>query len=289
MICPAPRVITFDIGRPPTDRFTTAEPLCIAEMLSLIEELADLGVERIRLLLHNVEALDDFERLIHYARGRRCKVTAVCRAAADAASITAIAAAKPDAIAVPLHSHTADIHRAVAGEIDWSQSIYLARTVRETGMALEIETTITSGNALPLLPLSEVVESLHAASWHLDFSRARLSDAIATSAATALVHIAASGRMRVSVHELPLLRGIVRRHAAGLPPATPPLVVTTGVTDTMHVSWSGDVQTGGVVVGNVRAQTLDTIQELSRARRKPRLRGGAEIAEVRGSLLRASA
>jgi len=249
------RLIVLDVGNKPAERLPKIEPLCIAEMLSLIEELADLGVERIRLLLHDAEAIDDLERLIEYARRRRCAVTTVCRTHADAASIATIAGARPDAIAIPLHSHTADVHHAVGSEIEWSESIHLATTVHETGIPLEIETAITPRNALALMPLGEVVESLHAASWHLDFSRVRLSDAIATAAATALVHIAASGRLRISVHELPLLRRGDRNLA---------LVTTTGADEAMHVSWSGDVRTGGVILGNVRVQTFDTIQELSR-------------------------
>jgi hypothetical protein len=273
-----PRLVTLDIGHRSIDRHAKTEPLCIDEMLSLIGELADLGVGRMRFLLHDVEAIDDLERLIQYARGRRCATTAVCRTHADAASIAAIACARPDAIAIPLHSHSADVHDAVGSEIEWSQSIHLATAVHETGMPLEIETAIEPRNALPLMPLSEVVESLHAASWHLDFSHARLSDGIATSAATALIHIAASGRLRVSVHELPFLHQIVRQHASGLP-----LMAITGAADTMHVSWSGDVRRGGrdIVVGNVRIHALDTIQELSRA--------DAALRYATGYQLRASA
>jgi hypothetical protein len=266
MISPA-RIVTLDVGHRLVDRRTMVEPLCIDEMLSLIGELADLGVERMRFLVHDVEAIDDLERLIPYARRRRCAVTAVCRTHVDTASIVAIAEAGPDAIAVPLHSHIADVHRAVGSEIAWSQSIHLATTVLDTGIPLEIETTILPRNVLPLMPLSEVVESLHAASWHLDFSNARLSDALATSAATALIHIAANGRLRISVHELPFLRTIVLQHAAGLPAATPPLVATTSAAEAMHISRTGDVRTSnaGILVGNVRAQALDTMQEPSRA------------------------
>lgn len=255
-----PRLITLDVGRTPADRQTTREPLCIDEMLSLVEELADLGVARIRLLLHDVGAVDDLERLIPYARRRRCAVTVVCRTHADAASIGIIAEARPDAIAIPLHSHTADIHNSIDGQIGWSGSIHLAAAVHETGIPLEIETAVTPRNALPLMPLSEVVESLHAASWHLDFSRARLSDALATSAATALIHIAANGRLRVSVHELPFLRQIVRQHATLLQ-----VLMMTDAAEAMHVSSSGDVRSGGIVVGNVRIQTFEAIQERSRS------------------------
>jgi hypothetical protein len=257
----SPRIITLDIGHRSIDRRPTAEPLCIDEMLSLIGEFADLGVERMRFLLHDVKAIDDLERLIQYARRRRCAVTVVCRTHADAASIVAIAEVEPDAIAIPLHSHTADVHHAVGSEIEWSQSIHLATTVHETGTPLEIETSILRTNALPLMPLSEVVESLHAASWHLDFSNARLSDALATSAATALIHIAASGRIRISVHELPFLRQIVLQHAAGLPAATPPLVATTSAAEAMHVTWAGDVRTteADIFAGNIRLQALAVI------------------------------
>ncbi|HEX7680332.1 MAG TPA: radical SAM protein [Thermoanaerobaculia bacterium] len=255
-----PRLITLDVGRPSAGRQTKREPLCIDEMLSLAEELADLGVARMRLLLHDVSAIDDLERLTAYARRRRCAVTVVCRTHADAASIGAIAEAMPNAIAIPLHSHTADIHKLVDGGIDWSWSVHLATAVHETGIPLEIETAITPGNALPLMPLSEVVESLHAASWHLDFSHARLSDAITTSAATALIHIAARGRLRVSVHELPFLRQIVRQHTVLLP-----LLMMTDAAEAMHVSSSGDVRVNDIIVGNVRVQTFDTIQERSRS------------------------
>jgi len=259
-----PRLITLDVGRTPAERQSRREPLCIAELLSLIEELANLGVARIRLLLHDVEAIDDLERLIQYARRRRCAITTVCRTHADAASIATIAEAGPEAIAIPLHSHMADVHHAVGSEIEWSQSIHLATAVHETGLPLEIETTITSQNALPLMPLREVVESLHAASWHLDFSSSRLTDAIATTAAVTLIHIAASGGMRVSVHELPFLRQIVRRH-----PTLPVVLTVSGAEEGMHVSWSGDVRSNGIVIGNVRVQTFDTIQELSRGYRSP--------------------
>jgi len=255
-----PRLITLDVGRSSAGRQTKREPLCIDEMLSLAGELADLGVARMRLLLHDVNAIDDLERLTAYARRRRCAVTVVCRTHADAASIGAIAEARPDAIAIPLHSHTAEIHKLVGGGIDWSWSIHLASAVHETGLLLEIETAITPGNALPLMPLSEVVESLHAASWHLDFSQARLNDAISTAAATALIHIAASGCLRLSVHELPFLRQIVRQHATLLP-----LLLMTDAAEAMHVSSSGDVRVSGIVVGNVRVQTFDTIQERSRS------------------------
>jgi len=152
------RLIVLDVGNKPAERLPKIEPLCIAEMLSLIEELADLGVERIRLLLHDAEAIDDLERLIEYARRRRCAVTTVCRTHADAASIATIAGARPDAIAIPLHSHTADVHHAVGSEIEWSESIHLAAAVHETDIPLEIETAITPQNALALMPLSEVVD-----------------------------------------------------------------------------------------------------------------------------------
>lgn len=256
MTCQVPRFITLDVGRPSDGRPTKREPLCIDEMLSLAGELADLGVARMRLLFHDVRAIDDLERLTAYARRRRCAVTVVCRTHADAASIRDIADARPDAMAIPLHSHTAEIHKRVDGGIDWSWSIHLASAVHETGIPLEIETAVTPGNALPLMPLSEVVESLQAASWHLDFSHARLNDAVSTSAATALIHIAARGRLRVSVHELPFLRRIVRQHAPLLP-----LLTMTDAAEAMHVSSAGDVRVSDLVVGNVRVQTLDTIQE----------------------------
>ena len=255
-----PRLITLDVGRPSAGRQTKREPLCIDEMLSLTGELADLGVARIRLLLHDVSAIDDLERLTAYARRRRCAVTVVCRTHADTASIGDIADARPDAMAIPLHSHNAEIHKLVDGGMDWSWSIHLASAVHDSGIPLEIETAITPGNALPLMPLSEVVESLHAASWHLDFSHARLSDAITTSAATALIHIAARGHLHVSVHELPFLRRIVGEHAT-----LPGALMMTDAAEAMHVSSSGDVRVNDVVVGNVRVQTFDTIQERSRS------------------------
>ena len=157
MTAQVPRLITLDVGRTLAERQSKREPLCIAEMLSLIEELADLGVERIRLLLHDVEAIDDLERLIQYARRRRCAVTAVCRTHVDAACIATIAEAGPDAI------------------------------------------------------------------------------------------------------ELPFLRQIVRPHST-----LPVVPALSGADEAMHVSWSGDVSSGGIVLGNVRVQTFDTIQELSR-------------------------
>lgn len=58
MIC-HPSLVTLDIGHRSIDRHAKIEPLCIDEMLSLIGELADLGVERMRFLLHDVEAIDD--------------------------------------------------------------------------------------------------------------------------------------------------------------------------------------------------------------------------------------
>lgn len=280
-----PRLVTLDIGRPSIDRQTAVEPLCIDETLSLIGELADFGVERMRFLLHDAEALDDLERMIQYARRRRCAVTAVCRTHVDTASIAVIAGAGPDAIAIPLHSHIADVHHAVGNEIEWSQSIHLATTIHDTGIPLEIETAILPMNVLPLMPLSEVVESLHAASWHLDFSNARMSDALATSAATALIHIAASGRMRITVHELPFLRAVVLQHAAGLPAATAPLVATTSAAEAMHISQAGDVHTSGtgILLGNARVQTLDTMQELSPACVARMYEAGRQLHALRAS------
>jgi hypothetical protein len=55
-----------------------------------------------------------------------------------------------DAIAIPLHSHTADIHKSVDAGDRLEPEHHLATAVHETGIPLEIETAITARNALPL-------------------------------------------------------------------------------------------------------------------------------------------
>jgi len=266
MIRPTPRLVVLDLGHPSPDRLSGAtERLCIAELLSLVNELADLGVGETRLVLHDIDALDDLARLIEYARRRRCSVTAVWLARADAGAIGEVASAKPDAIAVPLHSHTAATRQANDGKVmDWNGSIHLAAAVRSTGSPLEIETAMVPTNALPILPLSEAVESLHPASWRLDFSHARLTEASAAAVATAIAQVAELSHMHVSVHELPALRRLIMQRPTQLLPAHQALLATTGAAESMHITWSGDVQNDGdLVAGNVRLQTLAAIYQRS--------------------------
>jgi hypothetical protein len=262
----SPCLVTLDIGRSTYDQAAGSEPLCFAEQLSIVDEIADLGVGQLRLLFHDREEIESVVRLTEYARRRRCAVTVVLRTEVEESLIREISALKPAAIAIPLHSHAAALHQAIAGRvIEWSRSIHLAAAVWESGAELEIESAIATQNAFPLQPLCEVVEALHASSWRLDFSRSSLPHGTATAAANAIVHAASACRTRITVHDLPLLRGILRR-PLGEPQRNPPFLTTTASADSMHLTWFGDVRTGETatpIAGSVRIQTLAAIYELS--------------------------
>ena len=269
MIFPTPRLVVIDLGRPSFGHEgEAAERLCIDELVSIVNELADLGIAETRLVLHDLDAIDDLARLIEYARRRRCSVTAVWRAPGDGAEIADIARAKPDAIAIPLDTTVAAIRmrRADRNVLEWSRSVLLAEAVRVTGAPLEIETQILPGHSVPILCLSEVVESLRPASWRIDFSHARLTEPAAAAVAAAIAEVAEQGHVHLSVHELPPLGRLVRQRMAALRPADSALLVMSGAAESMHITWCGDVQTdSSLLAGNIRHQTLEAIYELSPA------------------------
>jgi hypothetical protein len=260
-----PRLVTLDIGRNLRDQTDGGEPLCFAEQLSIIGEIASLGVgeTRLRLLFHDPDEIESVVRLTDYARRRHCQVTVVCHTAIDGPLMREICALKPHAIAVPLHSHDAALHDSLAGPgPDWSQSIHLATALRLAGAMVEIESTLTSRNLNHLLPLSEVVESLQAASWRLDYSRANITGELASAAAVAILHIAATGGLQLIVHGLPQLDRALPYATAGLRPAMLPFLESTSSADAMHISWFGDLHAGATlspVAGSVRQLALVAI------------------------------
>jgi hypothetical protein len=265
----APRLVTIDLSSMPfADAAIGAQPLCIEEMLSLINELADLGVPAVRFTIDATEASDGMLRAIEHARRRKLAPIVTLRGCSDGALIGPIVKAGAATIAVPLHSHVASIHQAVAeGHGDWSRSIGLAGLVRDAGGSLEIETCVTSANALPLLPLMEEIEVLGAAQWRLTFDGSNIGSALAITASTAVMHAAARDRLQIIVHDLPQLSAILAKPLGWFQPPVLTNLKIMNAGEAMRISYCGDVyfdQPGSGRAGSIRQALIDAIEPLLR-------------------------
>ena len=270
-----PSLITIDFR--PGVRRPGREPLCIDELLVLVDEIADLGVPHARFVVPAGEPDEDVLRTIEHAQRRKLHPAVAFDGAfnrcAEQPLLCAIAEAGASAIAVPLHSHNAAIHRSVGGpDARWSQSIRLASLVRDCGVPLEIETRITHANALPLFPLMEMIEAMHGAQWRLDFRGSNAGDTVATTMSIVILHAAASGRLRIIVHDFPQLAAVLTTRCGLF--RTPDLANLTIINagEAMRVSRCGDIAFDDREprhAGNIRSQPIDFLFRSGTAKSAP--------------------
>jgi hypothetical protein len=240
------------------------EPLCVEEMLALINELADLGVPALRFTTDAIAASDGMLRAVEHARRRKLAPIVALRGRADGTLIGPIVEAGAAAIAIPLHSHVASIHRAVAeSRSHWSRSIALAGVVRDSGGALEIETHVTPLNVFPLLPLMEEIEVLGAARWRLTFDGSNFGRTAAITASTVVMHAAARERLRIVVHGLPQVSAILANPLGWFQPPELTNLTLIHTDETMRISCCGDVyldEFGSQRAGSIRHALIEAIE-----------------------------
>lgn len=270
----APRLVTLHL---PDRAAQSHEVLCTDELLVLVDELADAGVNAARFFVRDPHVADDSLRVIEHARRRKLAPVAALRGAADSSAIALLAEAGASTIAIPLHSHNATTHEAVEEHGDWGRSVHLANVVRDFGAALEIETRVTSINAVPLLPLLEVVDTLECARWRLDFHD--MHSGVATTAATTLLlHAASRGGLQVIVHGLPQLRQAIETPVGDLPRPNLRCLTMIDAGEAMEISACGDIRIEGSACGfpaNVRQMAIDAVYRLQTP--LPPLSGRVEV------------
>lgn len=251
----SPRVVTIEIAHEDAGR----EPaLCAAEILSVVNGLADIHIGCIRFVATAPDHDRKLLRAVRMAAQRNLPAT-VSMAIADEALVRELASVRPTAIAVPLHGATAAVHTLVAPALGWSDSIALAVAARVERAAMEVETRVTPSSLGQLERLATLLESLDAQRWALDFSGIDLQDD-ARATEELLLDLAGRDRLDLTVYDLPRLRQrILERLRRG---ATVPDLRRLSLIDTaqcIRIANSGEIFTEGPrseSIGHVRRHAV---------------------------------
>lgn len=255
MFDPSPRVVTIEIAHEDAGR----EPaLCAAEILSVVNGLADIHVGCLRFV---ATASDHDRKLLRAVRlaAQRDLPATVSMAVADEALLRELALVRPTAIAVPLHGATAGVHTLAAPALGWSDSIALAVAARIERATLEVETRVTPSCLGQLERLATLIESLDAQRWALDFSGIDLQhDARATE--ELLLDLAGRDRLFLTVYDLPRLRQRILerlRRRAAVPDLRRFTLIDTA--QCLRIANDGEIFTEGPrceSIGHVRRQPV---------------------------------
>ena len=250
-----PKIVTLAIGEDPTASPSSTHLLCADEILSLINELADLHVGSVRFALRDTGAVDSLSRASAHAIRRGLLTTITLDASEDDIVADAIALA-PFAIAVPLHGP------ALGG--GWHDTTRTIATIRDGKVPVEVESRITRTNATGLLPLWAAASIAGATRWRIDCGVERLPAALTASVASMILDVAAGDDVSIIVHELPVLRIVLLQEITRRHYRVPDLrrLTLLDAADTLFISARGDVQRSewsGETLGNVRLESIEQL------------------------------
>jgi len=249
MLVHVPRLVTIEVGSSPGS-------LCAEEILSVINEIADLTVGSARFVLHDHEAIDTLVRVAEHAQYRDVNAI-ISLPRGDERALRAAASIAPAAIALPLQSHCEMLHDAIAGDCcTWRETAAFAAIARHEGIAVELETRVVSANAYELVTIAGVATALHASRWRVDFSLVKPHP----SATSVILGVAGRGALAITVHALPQLRLALLQQMTG-DFRVPDLRRLSSIdrAESVHIAHDGAVVIPGranEIAGSVRRQTV---------------------------------
>ena len=262
------------------------------EGIALFEEIADFGERTPMLVLSGGDPLErpDLLELIEGAGdvGLTPAVTPATTPALDRDALEALADAGVNRIALSLDGATAGTHDAFRGESGtFATAMTAARTAREVGLSIQVNTTVTARTAAELPAIADLVADLEAAMWEVFFlvpvgrgtELAQLDPDRAAAVAAWLYHRACEAPYRVITVEAPFYRRVATelQRADGEEPTA---VGTTGAGNGfVFVSATGDVFPSGFLplrAGNVRDESLVSIYRDAPVMRRLRDRSSFE-------------
>lgn len=238
MLLHVPRLVTIEAGSAPGS-------LCLEEILSLVNEIAELTVGTVRFVLRDGGALDTLLRAAEHAQYRNVDAI-ISLPHADEHSLQAAREITPAAIALPLQSHREELAETAA----------FAAIARQGSIPVELETHVTVANATQLVSIASVATALHAQRWRVDFSAVKPHP----SAAGLILAVVERGGLAVTVHALPQLR-LALLHQMTTEQRVPDLRMLSSIdrVESMHVAHDGAViipRRAHEIAGSVRRQTI---------------------------------
>lgn len=210
----------------------------------------------------------DLEELVARAAGQglRVAITPSATAQVTPARLARLRDAGAGMVAVSLDGAGPEAHDGVRGvRGSFARTLAIAAAVRDAGMPLQVNSTLTRGNAGELDAMAAVVSSTGAVVWSVFFlvptGRGRRTDMLdAAGHEDALRHLATSRGalpMRLKVTAAPAVRRVEAELAAeGLIPAPPPPVPVNDGRGFMFVAHDGRVYPSGflpLAAGSARA------------------------------------
>jgi hypothetical protein len=257
-----PRLVTIEIGGSGGRDIPDArKPLCPDELVTIVNELADLRVRTVRFAVLDTMDRGILSRPAAHARHRGLATIVALLTPPAKDAVRDIALLRPTTIAVPLNGHIAAIHGAIPGGLAWGDAVAITTTIAHSGVPPAIETRASCYNAASLRPLAELIENLGVTLWSIDFRDVQLPPQTLSMAADVILDIAARDVLTIAVHDLPIIRPALlgRLHTAArrVPDFRRLDLLERG--ETIVISADGDVTRDGLVVGNVRTQAVNRV------------------------------